>query len=136
MERWSRPHFLYNDSSKENGNSKKSKCKTQLDYSCSDEVDNQSAKKNNNNKRLKSKSSIKYVTQQDTLGSDNEVSQNIRKLSKKKKTNHDKKCETLSDSLKINLTYSSTNDSIENGVESANILVVVIEENEHFSNRQ
>ncbi|CAG8524567.1 7460_t:CDS:10 [Dentiscutata heterogama] len=96
---------------------------------CDDEIDNRSAKKN---KRLKSKSVKKYKAQQDISDSNDEDSQNIRKSSKKKTTNCNKKCEASSNPLEKSTSHndSSIDDSIED------IPVVVIEEDEHFSNRQ
>ncbi|CAG8754683.1 580_t:CDS:2, partial [Dentiscutata heterogama] len=74
----------------------------------------------------------KYKAQQDISNSDNEDSQNVRKFSKKKTTKHNKKCEALSDPLEKSTSHndSSIDDPIKN------IPIVVIEEDEHFSNRQ
>ncbi|CAG8815700.1 39226_t:CDS:10, partial [Gigaspora margarita] len=79
----------------------------------------QSAKKN---KRLKSKSDKKYKAQKDTSDS-----------AKKKTVNCSKKRETFSNSLEKSTPRDS---SINNRVKSANIPIVVVEEDECFSSRQ
>ncbi|CAG8458414.1 26040_t:CDS:10 [Gigaspora margarita] len=87
--------------------------------------DKRSVKKN---KRLKKK----YEKQLYTSESDHEESQNI-KFSKKKTMNLNKKSTSLSDPLAPH-NDSSTDDSAENRVGSANFPIVLIEKDERFSN--
>ncbi|CAG8811349.1 38916_t:CDS:2, partial [Gigaspora margarita] len=98
-----------------NLNSKKSKCKMQLEYLSSDKIDNQNTKKKPED------------------------------LNQKKKTmNCSKKRKTFSDPLDIiviskkSTLYndSAINDSIKNRVESTNFPIVVVKEDERFSSRQ